>query len=91
MELCSICECSIERGEEVVYFPLGQRNDLVMPICDACEDADFAYDRLAEDDSHGDYRFESETYDDGQPSEYDEWQDYYGGDDGWDHGDSDVF
>ena len=24
-------------------------------------------------------------YDDGQPSEYDEWQDYMGGDD-WDHG-----
>ena len=23
--------------------------------------------------------------DDGQPSEYDEWQDYFGGDD-WDHG-----
>ena len=28
-----------------------------------------------------DYDYE----DDGQPSEYDEWQDYYGGDD-WDHG-----
>ena len=85
MELCSICECSFERGEEVVYFPLGQRNDLVMPICDACEDADFAYDRLAEDDSHGDYRFESETYDDDlllpSPHELDHW----------DHGDSDVF
>ena len=76
MELCSICECSIERGVE---------NDLAMPICDACADVG-----VVEDDSHGDYRFESETYDDGQPSEYDEWQDYYGGDD-WDHGDSDVF
>jgi hypothetical protein len=28
---------------------------------------------------------EQEDYDDGQPSEYDEWQDYMGGDD-WDHG-----
>lgn len=27
---------------------------------------------------------------DGQPSEYDEWQDYYGGDD-WDHGQYDEF
>jgi len=28
---------------------------------------------------------EAEYEDDGQPSEYDEWQDYMGGDD-WDHG-----
>lgn len=30
---------------------------------------------------------ESEVYDDddGQPTEYEEWQDYFGGDD-WDHG-----
>ena len=28
--------------------------------------------------------------DDGQPSEYDEWQDFYGGDD-WDHGQYDEF
>ena len=27
---------------------------------------------------------------DGQPSEYDEWQDYYGGDD-WDHGQYDEY
>jgi len=31
------------------------------------------------------YEDEDEPYDDGQPSEYDEWQDFYGGDD-WDHG-----
>jgi len=31
-----------------------------------------------------------EYEDDGQPSEYDEWQDYYGGDD-WDHGQYDEF
>lgn len=29
-------------------------------------------------------------WDDGQPSEYDEWQDYYGGDD-WDHGQYDEY
>ena len=37
-----------------------------------------------EDDEHGEYRFESDAYD-GQPTEYEEWQDVYGGDD-WDHG-----
>ena len=42
-------------------------------------------------DLHHDYRDEviEDEYDimedDGQPSEYDEWQDYMGGDD-WDHG-----
>ena len=30
-----------------------------------------------------------EPEDDGQPSEYDEWQDYMGGDD-WDHGQYDY-
>ena len=46
-------------------------------------------------DSHGDYRdevMEDEfeiMEDDGQPSEYDEWQDYMGGDD-WDHGQYDM-
>lgn len=29
--------------------------------------------------------FDYSEYDDGQPSEYEEWQDYMGGDD-WDHG-----
>ena len=29
--------------------------------------------------------YDDEPEDDGQPSEYDEWQDYMGGDD-WDHG-----
>ena len=28
--------------------------------------------------------------DDGQPTEYDEWQDYFGGDD-WDHGQYDQY
>jgi len=33
---------------------------------------------------------ESDYEDDGQPSEYDEWQDYMGGDD-WDHGQCDEY
>ncbi len=35
-----------------------------------------------------DYEFDEWEYsdeNDGQPTEYEEWQDYYGGDD-WDHG-----
>jgi len=31
-----------------------------------------------------------DDYDDGQPDEYTEWQDLYGGDD-WDHGQYDEF
>jgi hypothetical protein len=31
-----------------------------------------------------------DDYDDGQPDEYTEWQDFYGGDD-WDHGQYDEF
>ena len=34
---------------------------------------------------NGDADDDDEPEDDGQPSEYDEWQDYMGGDD-WDHG-----
>ena len=49
-------------------------------------------------DLHHDYRdevmqdeYEIMEEDDGQPSEYDEWQDYMGGDD-WDHGQyDDIF
>lgn len=47
-------------------------------------------DNLGDDMAEFDEAFEEddswidEEYD-GQPSEYDEWQDYYGGDD-WDHG-----
>ena len=33
--------------------------------------------------------FFEELEDDGQPTEYDEWQDFYGGDD-WDHGQFDC-
>ena len=40
----------------------------------------------ADDDEADDIYFE----DDGQPDEYTEWQDVYGGDD-WDHGQYDEF
>lgn len=41
------------------------------------------------DDEFGAHDFEDSYEDDGQPSEYDEWQDYFGGDD-WDHGQYDT-
>ena len=44
-------------------------NDIIQPTCDDC--AAVMMDIGYEDD--------------GQPSEYEEWQDYMGGDD-WDHG-----
>jgi hypothetical protein len=40
---------------------------------------------LAMTDEYYDEEWDEEYEDDGQPSEYDEWQDVYGGDD-WDHG-----
>ncbi len=39
---------------------------------------------IREADESEDLTLDFEDYD-GQPSEYDEWQDFYGGDD-WDHG-----
>lgn len=41
-----------------------------------------------QDDAYDDEDYDD--YDDGQPSEYDEWQDYFGGDD-WDHGQYDEY
>jgi hypothetical protein len=43
------------------------------------------YDPFADDGF-----YDMEVEDDGQPSEYDEWQDVHGGDD-WDHGQFDEF
>ena len=65
----------------------------VNEVVAAMEAADFGPEIEIETvDTHGDYRDEvmEDEYDimeedDGQPSEYDEWQDFYGGDD-WDHG-----
>ncbi len=47
-------------------------------------------DELAQMENELDYisdneLYDDEPYDDGQPTEYEEWQDFYGGDD-WDHG-----
>ena len=49
------------------------------------------YNEMADafDDMDGDYDYPESDYD-GQPDEYTEWQDYYGGDD-WDHGQYDEY
>lgn len=68
-------------------------------------DAEMGFDgfdharELAERESYGneemDFEVDREDYpdefvDDGQPTEYEEWQDLYGGDD-WDHGQYDSY
>jgi hypothetical protein len=35
--------------------------------------------------------FDDEPEDDGQPSEYEEWQDYFGGDDYYDHSENEMW
>ena len=52
------------------------------------EDDDGYYDGYY--DGYCDGYCDMEIEDDGQPSEYDEWQDVYDGDD-WDHGQFDEF
>ena len=52
------------------------------------EDDDGYYDGYY--DGYCDGCCDMEIEDDGQPSEYDEWQDVYDGDD-WDHGQFDEF
>lgn len=44
---------------------------------------------LDDADTDEDYYDDEDDYDDGQPSEYEEWQDLYGGDD-WDNGQYDM-
>jgi hypothetical protein len=66
--------------------PLDEINEMVKKM--EIDDAEFAVEDAALEqewqDLHSDEDDElDEDYeDDGQPSEYDEWQDFYGGDDG---------
>jgi len=74
--------------------------------CEFCEEVEERHpeepvsftDVFGDDDPEDDWQndeFDEGEYDDlyeddGQPSEYDEWQDYMGGDD-WDHGQYDDY
>ncbi len=74
IEIANLFPCAECGGDSHAYAEfLGQTGDEY--LCEACSDG-HAMDEDALPDG-----FE----DDGQPSEYDEWQDYMGGDD-WDHG-----
>lgn len=53
-------------------------------------DDDFSDEFDCNDEGWCDEIDESEIEDDGQPTEYEEWQDLYGGDD-WDQGQYDHF
>lgn len=53
---------------------------------DEYDDFDDSYNPFDELDDGQELEFE----DDGQPTEYEEWQDLYGGDD-WDHGQYDEY
>jgi hypothetical protein len=67
---------------------------------DNSEDDDMDYDFAQEVEDYNDYYIEENSVDDednfhedeydGQPDEYTEWQDVYGGDD-WDHGQYDEY
>jgi hypothetical protein len=46
------------------------------------------YDPIGDAETEYDIEYDDEPEDDGQPSEYEEWQDYMGGDD-WDFGQCD--
>jgi hypothetical protein len=50
------------------------------PIGDAETDYDIEFEKDDEDDE-----------DDGQPSEYEEWQDYFGGDEYYDHSENEIW
>lgn len=74
---------------------------LMVPTCPRLDPSEgfsdydrVAYEAMAEVDFDVDqYGDEGDDYEDeynGQPSEYDEWQDYMGGDD-WDHGQYDEY
>lgn len=70
------------RPEPTDAFP----HDSEMFRC--CPECLYDWDECECDDDE--YEYEDDEYEsDGQPTEYEEWQDYMGGDD-WDHGQYDC-
>ncbi len=49
------------------------------------------YDPIGDAATEYDIEFEEEPEDDGQPSEYEEWQDYFGGDEYYDHSENEIW
>ena len=59
-----------------------ETRDNVTDIEDAIIEADDRADYDADDGANG---YDDDPEDDGQPDEYTEWQDYFGGDEYYDH------
>ena len=49
------------------------------------------HDPIGDAETDYDIEFEKDDEDDGQPSEYEEWQDYFGGDDYYDHSENEAW
>ena len=49
------------------------------------------HDPIGDAATEYDIEFEEEPEDDGQPSEYEEWQDYFGGDEYYDHSENEIW
>jgi hypothetical protein len=49
------------------------------------------HDPIGDADTDYDIEYDDEPEDDGQPSEYEEWQDYMGGDEYYDHSENEIW
>ena len=49
------------------------------------------HDPIGDAETEYDIEHDDEPEDDGQPSEYEEWQDYFGGDDYYDHSENEIW
>ena len=49
------------------------------------------HDEIGDAETEYDIEHDDEPEDDGQPSEYEEWQDYFGGDDYYDHSENEMW
>ena len=72
---------SIKRSKPYMDDYLPEQDDPTDPQHDPIGDAGTEYD----------IEFEEEPEDDGQPSEYEEWQDYFGGDEYYDHSENEIW
>ena len=55
------------------------------------EPEDPEHDPIGDAETDYDIEYDDEPEDDGQPSEYEEWQDYFGGDDYYDHSENEAW
>ena len=62
--------------------------DNATDIEDTIIEADDRADYDADDGANG---YDDDPEDDGQPSEYEEWQDYFGGDEYYDHSENEIW